>query len=211
MLSPYLLTVVGLVVVAATEPHDFSKLCSSPAPGGECPTGWKNVDGDCIKFAGWDQAKAKELCREEGAEYEEYSDSAGLYLLSVCLERKETRCKAGFIITGGGNSTELWNPSKNRNCPLPDLPEEKSLHSQCGNLLCHFESCLKMDSTGSFLPLPEPFSLLQRRLGHLCWSLPGGGGEVMLLGGGFSPNTTEVISSNFKSTKPSWDLKYQTQ
>ena len=31
----YLLTVVGLVVVAATDPHDFSRLCSSPAPGGE--------------------------------------------------------------------------------------------------------------------------------------------------------------------------------
>ena len=199
------------MVVVATDTHDIFELCSSELSK-ECLPGWKNVRGNCFKFAGWDQAKAKELCREEGAEYEEYSDSAGLYLLSVCLERKETRCKAGFIITGGGNSTELWNPSKNRNCPLPDLPEEKSLHSQCGNLLCHFESCLKMNSTGSFLPLPEPFSLLQRRLGHLCWSLPGGGGEVMLLGGSGSPNTTEVISRHFNSTKPgTWDLKDQIQ
>jgi len=33
----------------------------------------------------------------------------------------------------------------------------------------------------------------------------------MLLGGIGSPNTTEVISSNSNSTKPSWNLKYQTQ
>ena len=90
MLSLYLLTVVGLVVVAATDPHDFSRLCSSPAPGGECPAGWKNVGGDCIMFAGWDQAKAKEMCREERAEYIEF-----LFLLPVCLVRRETQCQCG--------------------------------------------------------------------------------------------------------------------
>ena len=98
MLSPYLLTVVGLVVVAATDPHDFSRLCSSPAPGGECPAGWKNVGGDCIMFAGWDQAKAKEVCREERAEYTEHevtTDSAVRYSLPVCLVRRETQCQCG--------------------------------------------------------------------------------------------------------------------
>ena len=87
----YLLTVVGLVVVAATDPHDFSRLCSSPAPGGECPAGWRNVDGDCLKFmSGWDQAKAKEVCREERAEYIEF-----LFLPPVCLVRRETQCQCG--------------------------------------------------------------------------------------------------------------------
>ena len=102
MLSLYLLTVVGLVVVAATDPHDFSRLCSSPAPGGECPAGWRNVGGDCLKFmSGWDQAKAQEVCREEGAEYSEYllmseySDSAARHLLPVCLVRRETQCQCG--------------------------------------------------------------------------------------------------------------------
>ena len=101
MLSLYLLTVVGLVVVAATDPHDFSRLCSSPAPGGECPAGWKNVGGDCIMFAGWDQAKAKEVCREERAEYTEFvmmreeTDSAARHSLPVCLVRRETQCQCG--------------------------------------------------------------------------------------------------------------------
>ena len=99
MLSLYLLTVVGLVVVAATDPHDFSQLCSSPAPGGECPAGWRNVGGDCVKFmSGWDQAKTKEVCREEGAEYSEYeitTDSAAQHLPAVCLVRRETQCQCG--------------------------------------------------------------------------------------------------------------------
>ena len=97
----YLLAVVELVE-AATDPHDFSRLCSSPAPGGECPAGWRNVGGDCLKFmSGWDEAKAKEVCREEGAEYREYvmmtefSDSAAQHLLPVCLVRRETQCQCG--------------------------------------------------------------------------------------------------------------------
>ena len=125
MLSLYLLAVVGLVVVAATDPHDFSRLCSSPAPGGECPAGWRNVGGDCVKFmSGWDQAKVQEVCREEGAEYEEYllmseyseyllmsgfSDFAAKHLLPVCLVRRETQCKCGRtnrISIVGGNDVE---------------------------------------------------------------------------------------------------------
>ena len=114
MLSLYLLTVVGLVVVAATDPHDFLRLCSSPAPGGECPAGWRNVGGDCVKFmSGWDQAKAKEVCREERAEYTEHEvtiDSAVRYSLPVCLVRRETQCQCGRTNietkTVGGVETE---------------------------------------------------------------------------------------------------------
>merc|ERR1712154_574205 len=54
-------------------------------------------------------------------------------------------------------------------------------------------------------------SLIQRRVAHLCWSLPGGGGEVMLLGGDYSPTATEIVSADGSSTKTSWDLKYKTQ
>jgi len=120
----------------------------------------------------------------------------------------------GFIITGGDNSAsekrvEIFNPITRRACPLPYLPKKMLGHSQCGNLLCSGRSCLKMNSTGSFSP--APVRLLQKREYHLCWSLPGGRGEVMLLGGGYSEQTTEVISSNFDSTKPSWDLKYKTR
>ena len=99
MLSLYLLTVVGLVVLAATDPHDFSRLCSSSAPGGECPAGWNNVNGDCARIMfGWDQAKAKEVCKKEGAEYSEYeisTDFTSRHSLPVCLVRRETQCQCG--------------------------------------------------------------------------------------------------------------------
>ena len=52
-------------------------------------------------FAGWDQAKAKEVCREERAEYSEFvmmvedTDSAARHSLPVCLVRRETQCQCG--------------------------------------------------------------------------------------------------------------------
>merc|ERR1711988_1549700 len=124
-----------------------------------------------------------------------------LYLLTVvgmvaaCQPKGETHTQIkvpGFIITGGWNSAaqkkiELWNPVSRRTCPLPDLHEVMVGHSQCGNLLCGQNSCLKMTSTGSFSS--APVSLLQFRDNHLCWSLPGGGGEVddtFIITGGFA-------------------------
>ena len=55
----------------------------------------------CIMFAGWDQAKAQEVCREERAEYSEFvmmvedTDSAARHSLPVCLVRRETHCQCG--------------------------------------------------------------------------------------------------------------------
>ena len=132
---------------------------------------------------------------------------AGLGMVAACQPRLKTQCQPGFILTGGYNKkAEVWNPVNQQSCPLPDLPEEMWGHSHCGNLLCLKKSCLKMTSTGSFSPAPVSF--LQARYFHLCWSLPGERGEVMLLGVN-SSTTTDVISSNFES-KPSWDLKYKT-
>merc|ERR1712154_79101 len=54
-------------------------------------------------------------------------------------------------------------------------------------------------------------SLLQERMAHMCWSLPREGGQVMLLGGSRSTTTTEIVSADGSSTKPSWDLKYETR
>ena len=138
---------------------------------------------------------------------------AGLGMVAACQPRLETQCQPGFILTGGYNSphgkkAEVWNPVNQQSCPLPDLPEEMWGHSHCGNLLCSGKSCLKMTSTGSFSPAPVSF--LQARYFHLCWSLPGERGEVMLLGGSNSTDKrqlqrttlTTVISSNFES-KPS--------
>ena len=50
----------------------------------------------------------------------------------------------------------------------------------------------------------------ERRL-HLCWSLPGAGGEVMLLGGSRSPTRTEVVSADGSSSRAGWNLAYRTE
>ena len=67
-------------------------------------------------FAGWDQTKAKEVCREERAEYTEFvmmreeTDSAARHSLPVCLVRRETQCKCGrtnrISRIVGGNDVE---------------------------------------------------------------------------------------------------------
>ena len=51
----------------------------------------------------------------------------------------------GVIITGGsstGKKVELYNPVTGSSCSLPDLPDERSGHYQCGDLICSDSSCL---------------------------------------------------------------------
>ena len=88
---------IGLAM-ADTDPRDFARLCSS----GECPAGWREVEGDCVLFmSGWDEARAREECRENKAEYMEYvmmkfdSDSATRHILPVCLVKREYQCQCG--------------------------------------------------------------------------------------------------------------------
>ena len=93
----YLFALLGLAT-AKTNPRDFADLCTS----GECPAGWREMDGDCVLFmSGWDKARAKEVCKENKAIYMEYfwmksdSDSATKHSLPVCLVRRETQCQCG--------------------------------------------------------------------------------------------------------------------
>ena len=96
MLFLCLLVPLGLAM-ADTDPRDFARLCDSE----ECPSGWKKVDAGCILFAGWEEVSAREVCRENRAEYSEWvmmreeSDSATRHSLPVCLVRRETQCQCG--------------------------------------------------------------------------------------------------------------------
>ena len=86
------------LATARTDPKEFASLCTT----GECPAGWRLVEGDCVKFmSGWDEARAREVCRENRAEYRDYvfltedSDSATRHSLPVCLVKKEYQCQCG--------------------------------------------------------------------------------------------------------------------
>ena len=92
-----LLALLGLVM-SDTDPREFGRLCS---PGGECPANWKNIAGDCIMFAGWDEARAREVCLQNRAEYRdnfqlrENSDTARPHSIFFCLVRREYQCSCG--------------------------------------------------------------------------------------------------------------------
>ena len=93
----YLFALLGLAT-AKTNPRDFADLCTS----GKCPAGWREVDGDCVLFmSGWDEARAREECEENKAEYREYvflrenSNSATRHSLPVCLVKREYQCQCG--------------------------------------------------------------------------------------------------------------------
>ena len=108
---------IGLAI-ADTDPMDFARLCTS----GECPAGWREVEGDCVLFmSGWDEARAREECRENKADYMEYvmmksdSDSATPHILPVCLVKREYQCQCGRPnrlrkIVGGVNAEKNEYP-----------------------------------------------------------------------------------------------------
>ena len=92
-----MLALLGLAM-ADTDPRDFDRLCTRD----ECPSDWRNINGDCVLFmSGWDEARAREVCRENRAEYRDYlfltedSDSATRHSLPVCLVKKDFQCRCG--------------------------------------------------------------------------------------------------------------------
>merc|ERR550539_1504331 len=134
----------------------------------------------------------------------------------------------GFLITGGWpensqKKVELYNPSSGNSCPLQDLQVKRKDHSSCAGLVCggrgkrgslSVQSCEKFNGT-SVSPLPS-LTLRQKRQWHLCWTLPGPGDNILLLGGLSSPTTTEIVSGSssfltyFLPSSDSFNLPYNT-
>ena len=127
----------------------------------------------------------------------------------------------GVIVTGGrpspvGVSVEVFNPHTKHSCSLTHLPgHEIFLHSQCGRMICggisfsNQQSCLKLNPlTGAFTPTYG--KLVEKRYNHLCWDVEGEGGPTLLIGGQFSPRSTELVSSDGLSSSASFTLQYDT-
>ena len=132
-------------------------------------------------------------------------------------EGEHPRLEEGMLITGGWNnvrgtiylkSVEAYNPYINKICKLPDLPYAVRDHSLCGGLLCggynsrHRRSCLKLGPWGF---VKATVSLKQKRRQHLCWNWPRG---VLLLGGRYSPSTTELVSYDGSTSVSKFDLSH---
>ena len=109
MMRLYSLALLGLAM-ADTDPRDFARLCDSDA---RCPENWKLVDKNCVMFAGWEEVSARELCKQNEAEYREFVFESTLTLpaspgvsrsqhsLPVCLVRRETQCGCGKTFSAG--------------------------------------------------------------------------------------------------------------
>ena len=117
-----------------------------------------------------------------------------------------------IIITGGYpsyKSVEILRSNGSYWCSLPDLPDDRSLHTQSGLITCGGynssdikTSCLSF-SDGQW---STSHQLQHLRYRHSTWMSQHG---VVLMGGGGSDNTTEMLTDNGGST-PAYTLKYET-
>ena len=115
---------------------------------------------------------------------------------------------------------EVFNLRTKKSCLLADLPGDvRYKHSLCGRLLCgghgdYFTSAER--SCLMFNPLTGNFTSTSVRLGeervdHLCWDVEGENGPTFLMGGRFSPRSTELVSSDGSTSSANFNLKYDTE
>jgi len=119
-----------------------------------------------------------------------------------------------IVITGGynkGKSTEIYLPSSNASCSLPELPEVRSWHTQDGPWACGGEGGISTEVTcdqwseGAWNQSHANLSV--PRLSHVSWATASG---LYLIGGEYSLKTSELVKED-GSVKEGFTLKYKTQ
>ena len=109
-------------------------------------------------------------------------------------------------------SVEVYHPGTNTSCTLPSLPEEFSLHSQDGLVLCGGyrnttgRSCHTLNTDTA--QWTKTHSLSEKREGHSSWRRKDG--SILLFGGDNSRTTTELVSDSSGVSTPGFTLKYET-
>jgi len=145
---------------------------------------------------------------------EKYSDCEGCYTGPPSCDTPQPDDLA-ILVTGGDGAyrdAEILFTNGTSLCSLPDMPQLKEWHTQsglttCGGYLSNINdalSCLKFVA-GSWTTLTD--SLLYPRFDHSSWVTPNG--DIILIGGYESPNTTEIVYQNGTSIR-SFDLMYET-
>ena len=110
-------------------------------------------------------------------------------------------------------SVEVLSPSgAPLSCTVPLLPTLRHRHTQDGEVACGGgdygaatrRSCVTLTGEG----WQESHQLQQGRGVHSSWRSPAG---LLLMGGYYSGNTTEILSATYSSTTSSFTLAYNTQ
>ena len=115
-------------------------------------------------------------------------------------------------MTGGDDtytSSEVLFTNGSSICELPLMSKPKSFHTQSGLTACGGDasdiwSCIKFED-GSWTTLTD--NLVEKRGDHSSWVNPDG--DILLIGGGGSLTTTEIVYQDGTSIR-SFDLKYNT-
>ena len=124
-----------------------------------------------------------------------------------------------ILITGGAarggylKSAEIYRPSDNTSCSLPELPEGRAHHTQDGPWACgggRYSSSTQMTcdkwSEGNWKC--QSLSLTERRVDHVSWATESG---LYLIGGLWSgKNTSELVMKN-GTVKEGFPLEYDTR
>ena len=123
-----------------------------------------------------------------------------------------------ILITGGWGvdvdslkSAEIYRPSHNTSCSLPELPEMRQRHTQDGPWACGAytyngtESTCDKWSQGSWTR--QSLSLREVRVDHVSWATESG---LYLMGGIYSRNTSELVKED-GSVEWGFELQYKTR
>ena len=110
-------------------------------------------------------------------------------------------------------SVEVIFANGTRYCSLPDLPKERYRHTQNGLTICggrRSDNCITLSDDGDgSTQWTQSHTLIYTRDDHTSWPL--GDGTVVLMGGEFSPNTTEIIATGFSSTTEGFPLIHDSR
>ena len=120
---------------------------------------------------------------------------------------------SALIITGGLNgsrlqSVEVYRQAYKTTCSLPSLPTTADHHTQdglrqCGGEYGSEQSCHQFIN-GQWT---KSHSLSEERKAHSSWKTQEG--ELVLLGGGRSKTSTEILTDS-GGVSPGFPLKYET-
>ena len=102
----------------------------------------------------------------------------------------------------------MYQVSTGHTCTLPSLPDERAAHTINTLTLCGgydtLTSCISF-SSGVWVP---SHSLAEERSSHTTWQREEG---LLLLGGRYSPTTTELLTEGSEEGVPAFSLQYSTE
>ena len=114
----------------------------------------------------------------------------------------------GGPLASAGNTSEIYIPSTNSTCSLPDFPFKTAAHTQDGLLHCGGEYTRNQCHTFKDGTWKLTHTLKQSRNWHASWT-PKDGSGTFLLGGTDSKKNSAIAKKDGTET-PTFPLKYDT-